>query len=134
VSAVATRNPAELESRLEAHRIREVPLAQVDPCFMCGREPLGDDGPRFVAWDTGGQHEAIPAGCIETVDRQPGGDVYRARTVQDGYARNHSTVIISHPMMCSGCILRAAKILGFDDTLPLLARTTSASPKRFNSS
>ena len=61
---------------LENGRIRLVPKPQITACEFCGSMPV-PGRMDYVGFDNNAQD--VPAGAIETVDRQPGQVAYRRR-------------------------------------------------------
>lgn len=62
--------------------------------------------------------EPVPAGLIETVDKQAGQHIYRAR---DAFGRGSTTVSLELPQVCSTCIEQAGDLIGLGDLTPLQA-------------
>jgi len=101
---------------LEAHRVNLVPPGDISRCAFCGTDYR--EGLSFVAFDNNVDSEPVPAGLIESVDKQAGRHVYRAR---DAFGRGSTTVSLELPQVCSGCITQAAELVGFEDGTPLRA-------------
>ena len=102
---------------LEHHRVNLVPPPEIARCAFCGTDYR--DGLSFVCYDNNPDSEPVPAGLIETVDKQAGQHVYTAR---DAFGRGSNTVSLELPQVCSECMTQAAALLGLEDVTPLQAR------------
>jgi hypothetical protein len=109
---------------LEAGRIQLVPLPEATLCTFCGSRaeglnPLTSQPVReFVAFDSGagGGEDEVPN--IDAIDDRDGVRAYKTR---DPFHGESQTVIVEKPQACSDCLKIAAKLLGFDDVLPVQA-------------
>jgi hypothetical protein len=72
----------------------------------------------FVAFDSGagGGEDEVPN--IDTIDDRDGVRAYKTR---DPFSGQPQTVVVEKPQACSDCLKTAARLLGFDDVLPVRA-------------